>query len=398
MTEWTERKVSMGGAAVVAVLMLVVGAVVGSNWNYLVNQFGTYLWQQKPAATLDYSSVDSLYRELQQNYDGTIDSDQALDGLKHGLVSSLGDKYTVFMNATEAAEFERSLSGDVGAGVGIELGERDGYIRVLRTLQDNPARRGGVLAGDIIYKVNDEDVSALSADEVATKIRGDVGSEVKLTLVRGREELDFTLTREKINNLSAYVEYQGDTAVLTITRFDSDTGKIVSGIADEIVSKGINRIVVDLRSNGGGYVNSAVDVTSLWVDGDLVMDQRSLSGLNGEKYYAQRGKAVLKGKSTIVLTNGSTASAAEIMAGALRDYGAATLLGEKTYGKGVVQVVRELSGGNKLKVTIARWYTPHGANINQEGIAPDVEVVRSFDDINANRDPQLDAALQKLRQ
>jgi carboxyl-terminal processing protease len=388
----------MGGAAVVAVLMLVVGAVVGSNWNYLVNQFGTYLWQQKPAATLDYSSVDSLYRELQQNYDGTIDSDQALDGLKHGLVSSLGDKYTVFMNATEAAEFERSLSGDVGAGVGIELGERDGYIRVLRTLQDNPARRGGVLAGDIIYKVNDEDVSALSADEVATKIRGDVGSEVKLTLVRGREELDFTLTREKINNLSAYVEYQGDTAVLTITRFDSDTGKIVSGIADEIVSKGINRIVVDLRSNGGGYVNSAVDVTSLWVDGDLVMDQRSLSGLNGEKYYAQRGKAVLKGKSTIVLTNGSTASAAEIMAGALRDYGAATLLGEKTYGKGVVQVVRELSGGNKLKVTIARWYTPHGANINQEGIAPDVEVVRSFDDINANRDPQLDAALQKLRQ
>lgn len=398
MTEWKEKKVSMGGAAIFVVVALFAGVFVGNNWQGMINDFSVFLGVRKQVAALDFSQVDALYRELKNTFDGEIDPSLAIEGAKRGLVESLGDRYTVFMNAAEAREFENSLSGDIGAGVGVELSERDGFVKVIRTLQDNPARRAGVKAGDIIYKVDGEEVTGLAPESVANKVRGAAGSEVTLTVVRGREELDFKMTREKINNVSAYVEYSNNTAIITILRFDNDTGNIVKGIANEINSKGINSIIVDLRGNGGGYVNAARDVLSLWIDGDLIMDQRSISGVNNEKYFANRGQAILRGKKTIVLTNGTTASAAEIMAGALRDYDQATIVGEKSYGKGSVQVVRELAGGNRLKVTIAKWFTPNGVNITGEGIVPDVEVERSFDDINQDRDPQLDRAKQLINE
>ena len=291
---------------------------------------------------------------------------------------------------------EADLNGDVGAGIGVEIGERDGVVKVLRTTPDNPARKAGVLAGDIIYKADGEDISALGVEDVAKKLRGKEGTTVKLTVVRDSEEKTFELTREIINNVSVYSDYRDNTAIITISRFDSDTGKLAREKAQEAVDKKVNKVIIDLRGNGGGYVSAAQEVASLWVEsGKLVVEQRSKNGIYNEKVYAKGGAPILKNIKTIVLTNGSTASASEIVAGALRDYNLAKLIGEKTYGKGSVQALNNLKAGEMLRVTVAKWYTPNGKNINGEGIKPDKEVERTFEQINKDIDPQLEAALKE---
>jgi carboxyl-terminal processing protease len=271
------------------------------------------------------------------------------------------------------------------------MGLRDGYVRVLRTLPDNPARKAGILAGDILYKVNDEVVYDLSVDEIAKKVRGESGSDVTITVVRDGQEKSFTMKRETINNVSAYVEYDGKTAIITVTRFDNDTGTMVQNFAKEFKDKKINKVILDLRNNGGGYVSAAQDLLSLWIDNDKFLVQKSKHS-GDSSTSTNTGKALLENMKTVVLVNGSTASASEIVAGALQDYGKATVVGETTYGKGVVQNLYDLSNGSVLKVTTAEWYTPKGRSINKTGIEPDVKVERSYEDINAMRDPQLDKA------
>jgi carboxyl-terminal processing protease len=273
------------------------------------------------------------------------------------------------------------------------MGLRDGYTRVLRTLPDNPARKAGIFAGDIIYKVNGEEVYQLTPEQIALKVRGETGTEVTLTVVRDGKELSFTMVRETINHVSAFIDYKGDAAIITVNRFDLDTGSLVRGFAKEALEKNIKRVVLDLRDNGGGYVSAAQEMLSLWVDaGKPALMQKSLH-FGNESMNVTGGSPILKDTKTIVLVNGSTASASEIVAGALQDYGKATILGEKTYGKGVMQGVYNLSGATTLKVTIASWYTPNDRSINKDGIEPDVVVERTHDDINAMRDPQLDKAL-----
>ena len=248
-----------------------------------------------------------------------------------------------------------------------------------------------MLAGDIMYKVDGEEVWNLSSEEVALKVRGESGSKVKLTVVRNGKEVDFEMTREKINNVSAYVEYDGKTAIIVITRFDNDTGVKVQQMAKEFSGKGINKVILDLRSNGGGYVSAAQDLLSLWLDGKKAYTQKSLH-FGTSTVSTLSGKAIFKDMKTIVLVDDMTASASEIVAGALKDYGKATIVGEKTYGKGVVQNLFTLSDGATLKVTTAEWYTPNDSSINGEGITPDIEVLRSYEDINKMRDPQMDKA------
>ena len=313
--------------------------------------------------------------------------------IRRRLSNAAGDTYTYYLTATEAEEFQKDLSGDVGAGVGVEIGQRDGYVKVLRTTPDNPARRAGVLAGDIIYKADDEDISGLTVEEVAKKLRGAAGTHVKLTVVRDNQELSFDIIRETINNESVYSEIRDNAAIITITRFDQDTGSLARKAAQEARNAGVNKVIIDLRNNGGGYVSAAREVASLWVDGETIVQQKSANGEYNETTKALTNGAVLSGLKTVVLVNGTTASASEIVAGALQDYKLATLIGEKTYGKGSVQALENLSGGEMLRVTIAKWYTPNGKNINGEGIEPDVKVERTFEQINKEEDPQLDAAL-----
>lgn len=389
--EWKEKKVGLGNAIIVGAIVGVFCGVIGANWNNIFGGFAPYLGLSDNSSRIDWSPLNEVYNKLADSYNGEIDKNAVIEGAKKGLVDSLGDVYTSYMSSDKASEFYDDLHGNVGAGIGVEMGLRDGYVRVLRTLPDNPAKRAGVLAGDIIYKVNGEEVWSLDAEEISKKVRGEAGTEVTVTMVRDGKEKDFTMTREQINNVSAYVDYSGHTAIVTVTRFDTDTGTKVQQFAQEFGGKGINKVILDLRNNGGGYVSAAQDLLSLWIDGEKVLEQKSLHYGNTITN-ALSGRAILKDMKTIVLVNGSTASASEIVAGALQDYGKATILGEKTYGKGVVQNLFDFSNGSLLKVTTAEWYTPNDRSINKEGITPDVEVERSYEDINAMRDPQLDKA------
>lgn len=388
--EWKQKKVklNLGSAIIVGAVILVIGVAIGVGCSKWINGGGSTFGF---IGGNDWSALDEVYNKLSDSYNGEIAMDKVIDGAKKGLVESLGDKYTVYLDAEESSDFYDDLHGNVGSGIGVEMGLRDGYVRVLRTLPDNPARKAGILAGDILYKVNGEEVWTETSDEIAQKVRGEDGSEVTITVVRDGEELDFTMKREKINNVSAYVEYDGKTAIVTVVRFDDDTGAKVQQMAQEFAGKGVKKVILDLRGNGGGYVSAAQDLLSLWLDNKKMLVQKS-------KHYGDSvtstasGKAILKDIKTVVLVNGSTASASEIVAGALQDYGKATVVGESTYGKGVVQNLFNLSGGTTLKVTTAEWYTPNDRSISGEGITPDIEVERSFEDINAMRDPQLDKA------
>ncbi len=385
--EWKVRKISVGNAIIIAAVTLAVGIIVGLGWNqYFAPMFGL-----GGSADSRWLALDEVYNKLSNSYDGDIDEAKAVEGAKKGLTESLGDVYTVYMDTEEAKEFEDDLHGNVGAGIGVEMGLRDGYVRVLRTLPDNPAREAGILAGDILYKVNGEEVYDLSTEEISKKVRGEEGTEVEVTVVRDGNEKTFKMKREVINNVSAYVEYDGPTAIVTVTRFDNDTGTMVQGFAKDFEKKGVKKVILDLRGNGGGYVSAAQDLLSLWIDGETILLQKS-KHFDDSDMKALTGKASLKDMKTIVLVNGSTASASEIVAGALQDYGKATVVGETTYGKGVVQQLYDLSGGSKLKVTTASWYTPKDRSINKTGIEPDVKVERSYEDINSMRDPQLDKA------
>jgi carboxyl-terminal processing protease len=390
-----ERKVNLATTVIIAAVTMAIGIVVGINANNISKGVNRALGQ-KTAASVDFSSLDELYSELSANFDGDIDKTKIVEEAKRGLVNGAGDKYTYYMTKSESDEFQKELDGDVGAGIGVEIGERDGVVKVLRTTPDNPARKAGVLAGDIIYKADDEDISSLDVENVAKKLRGKEGTKVKLTVVRDGEEKSFELTRETINNVSVYSDYKDDAAIITITRFDNDTGRLAREKAQEALGRKVSKVIIDLRGNGGGYVSAAQEVASLWVEnGKLIVEQKSKKMGYNEKIYAEGGAPILNGVKTIVLTNGSTASASEIVAGALKDYGLAKLVGEKTYGKGSVQALNSLKAGEMLRVTVAKWYTPNGQNIDGEGIKPDKEVERTFEQINKEIDPQLEAALKE---
>ena len=389
--------VALSTVVVSIIVALVAGFYVGANWEGIFSNFGPYLGGKTSSDTLELKPVQYLYNTLKENYDGDIDKTALVEGAKKGMVAAVGDKYTEYMTAEEASDYKNALEGDIEeAGIGVSLAIREDYTRVIRTLPDNPARKAGVLAGDIIYAIDDKEVWQESVEVIAQKLRGANGSKFKLTVVRNNKKVDFELTREKINNVSADIEYSGDIAILSVYRFSSETGTLVRKLTKEATDKKVKGVIIDLRNNGGGYVNAAKEMLSLWIDGEKVLTQRSKT-LSTSTIYAPRGNAILKDTKTVVLVNGSTASASEIVVGALKDYKLATVVGEKTYGKGVVQNMIELDGGSLLKVTSAHWYTPNDNGINGTGIEPDEKVERTYEQINKNIDPQLDKAKSMIK-
>ena len=388
-----QKQVNLGTTIFSSLITLAIGIFLGSNWNNLYLQFSPYINPaQKVTSNIKWDDLNEVYSQISSNFDGSIDKTQLIEGAKKGLTAALADPYTVYYDSKEAAEFKSDLKGEIKeAGVGIEMMKQGDYVVVTRTLPNNPARKAGVHAGDVIFAINGEEVWDKDTEIIASKLRGPSGEKVKLTVARDKQKLDFELVREKINNVSADITYQDKTAIISVYRFSEDTGTLVQSFTKDFKNKGINKIILDLRNNGGGYVTAARDLLSLWLDGDKILTQKSAT-IGQTITYAKRGEATLKDMKTIVLVNNATASASEIVAGALKDYKKATILGTKTYGKGVVQTMLELSGGSLLKITTAHWYTPEGQTINKTGISPDVEVERSYSDINSGKDPQLDKA------
>lgn len=388
-----QKQVNLGTTIFSSLITLAIGIFLGSNWNNLYLQFSPYINPaQKVTSNIKWDDLNEVYSQISSNFDGSIDKTKLIEGAKKGLTAALDDPYTVYYDSKEAAEFKSDLKGEIKeAGVGIEMMKQGDYVVVTRTLPNNPARKAGVHAGDIIFAINGEEVWDKDTEIIASKLRGPSGEKVKLTVARDKQKLDFELVREKINNVSADITYQDKAAIISVYRFSEDTGTLVQSFTKDFKNKGINKVILDIRNNGGGYVTAARDLLSLWLDGDKILTQKSAT-IGQTVTYAKRGEATLKDMKTIVLVNNATASASEIVAGALKDYKKATILGTKTYGKGVVQTMLELSGGSLLKITTAHWYTPEGQTINKTGISPDIEVERSYSDINSGKDPQLDKA------
>lgn len=371
-------------------LVAIVGFIAGTRGNELLGAVAPSLGFKVNTSTLDLSSVQKTYQQLAANYDGTLDAKKLIDGASRGLTAAVGDQYTVFMDPGEAKQFDDSLSGQIGGGIGAEIGVRNGKPTIIRILPGNPAEKAGLKAGDIITSVNNEAASRWTSEQVVKKIRGEAGTTVKISVLRGTEIKDFTITRAVVSNPSVRSEVKNGIGYLTITRFDGETSSLARKAAQNFKDQQVKKVILDLRDNGGGYLTAAQDVAGLWLDNKTVVSERT--GGKQVDELKSGGNPLLMGLPTVVLVNGSSASASEVVAGALQDYKAATLIGEKTFGKGTVQKVIGLSGGAQLKVTVARWYTPNGRNITKEGIMPDQKVGMTTEDVNAGRDPQLAAA------
>ena len=305
-------------------------------------------------------------------------------------MAAAGDQHTAYMDPDETKEFQKSLSGAIGGGIGAEIGSRNGKPTIIRPLEGSPAQKSGIKAGEVIVKVNDENVSDWDVDKVVSKIRGEVGTSVKLTLLSNGQTREVSVVRQNITSPAVESKIDGEIGILKVSRFGDDTASLARKYASEFVEKGVKKIILDLRNNPGGTVSAAQGLLGLWLDKQVAMTERRGSEI--VKTINTTGSPILGNMKTVVLINGGSASASEIVAGALRDYDKAKLVGQKSYGKGSVQIVIGLPGGSQMKVTEARWYTPKGSNIDKTGIEPDVKVDLSADDINNNRDPQMDKA------
>ena len=366
------KKVNHSTLVLISAFTLILGFVSGSRIDDIRNLIAP-VFGLKKVEKIDFSNVEKTYQALVSNYDGEIDKQKIIEGASKGLVEAAGDKYTEYMTSKEAEEFNKSLSGDVGTGVGIELAKDGDIVKVVRVLPKNPAASAGILAGDVISKVNDEDVLKKSTSEVSKKIRGDSGTTVKITVIRGEEKKDFSVTRAKIENPSVDLSKNTGIATLSIYRFDSETGALAKKYAEEIKNEGISKVILDLRGNGGGYVQAAKTVASLWLEKNALIVSEKTGSKTVEEIRAT-GENPLKGIKTVILLDSSSASASEIVAGALKEHKAAQIVGEKSYGKGSVQTTIDMPDGALLKVTIAKWFTPSGKNISNNGISPDVEI------------------------
>ena len=372
------------------VIVAVVSFVAGARSDALFANVASVFGVRTSNKTIDLSSVQKTYQELVANYDGKLDTQKLIYGANRGLVEAAGDPHTAYMDPDETKEFDKSLSGQIGGGIGAEIGLRNNKPTIIKPLENSPAQKAGIKAGEAIVKVNDEASSDWSVEKVVSKIRGEVGTSVKLTLLSDGQTREVSVVRQNIVSPAVESEIDGEIGILKVNRFGDDTVSLSRKYASEFVEKGVKKVILDLRNNPGGTVGAAQGLLGIWLDNQIAMTERRGSEI--VKTLRTTGTPILGNMKTVVLINGNSASASEITAGALREYGKATLIGQKSYGKGSVQIVLGLPGGSQMKVTEARWYTPKGKNIDKTGIEPDVKIDLSSDDINNNVDPQMDKA------
>lgn len=392
---WQKPYVKQVGTILVILVVFVLGILVGDGRLRVMPKS-----QFKPVTglpnTLDFASINQVYDSLRQNYNGKLSEDQVLDGLKHGLAESTGDPYTQYFTAKEAKAFNGELQGISLTGIGAQLDQdQQGNIVVMAPLEGSPAQAAGVKAKDIIATINGESTAGMSLGTAVGKIRGAKGTKVTLGIIRGNQQITLTITRDTINVPTATGKIlDSNIGYLQVSQFSDDTYGLVQKAIANFQQKGVKKVILDLRDDPGGEVTTAQDIASLWLpDNALIMQEKR--GTTVIDSYRATGTNPLSGMPTVVLVNAGSASASEITALALHDNHAATIMGEKSYGKGVVQQVIPFSDGSELKVTIAKWYGPSGENINHAGIKPD-QTVKQPSDATPDNDAQLQAAKSYL--
>lgn len=393
---------------VAAVLIFVLGVGVGQG-SISVGTVGLKSENGNLPNQLDYSSVNDLYKVLKKDYNGTLTQEQLQDGLKHGLAEATNDPYTEYFTAKEAQQFTSQLQGTI-TGIGAQLDQDENKnLIIVAPIAGSPAEKAGLKPKDYITQIDGKDTSGMKIDDAVNRIRGKKGTKVTLQILRGGSQLlSFTITRDDIQIPSVTSKtLDNNIGYISISQFSDNTGDLALQAAQKLKDTGVKGIVLDLRDNPGGEVQAAVEVASLWLPQDATIMQEKRASGQVIDTLAATGQNPLKGMPTVVLINGNSASASEITAGALKDNNAATLIGEKSYGKGVMQQIDCIGQparsdgscpGAELKVTIASWYRPNGQNINKKGITPDKTVTLSADDITNGNDTQLTAAEAQLNQ
>ena len=345
---------------------------------------------------IDFEQFWDMWNLVKERYVyQPVSEEDLFYGALQGLLFGLDDPYSVYFTPEDAEQFTAELDGTF-SGIGAEIDSRDDYIVVVAPLADSPAERAGVRAGDRIVAIDGVDTFGMSVTDAVFSIRGEIGTSVTLTLLQdGSDELkDLTIVRDEITVKSVAWEIRDDgIAVVNIYMFNDDTVELFEEAVQDMLSADVRGIVLDVRNNPGGVLTAAIQIGGYWIDGEPVAIERSQEG---SRELSASGVAQLAGIPTAILINNGSASSSEILAGALRDYGVATLIGETTFGKGSVQEYIELPDGSAVKITVAEWLTPNGHSIHEVGIPPDIEVLYTIEDYNEERTPQLDAAIDFL--
>lgn len=326
-------------------------------------------------------------------------SQEKVYGAIRGLAESYGDPFTTFLTPSEAKNLTTDLSGSL-EGIGAILSIKDGVLTVASLIKDSPAERSGLLAGDQIIKVDNIDTEGLAIDKDIMMIRGKKGTSVTLTIRRsGRSDFPITIVRDTITTPVVETKtYPDGVSVIKVVGFTSNSPDLFRGALRDFVNRGGRHLVIDMRNNSGGYLEAAVDMVSWFLPYGQTVVREDYGGDQGKSEFKSKGYNLFDSNMKIViLVNENSASAAEIFAGALKDHGKAVLVGQKTFGKGSVQELVPLSFDTILKITIAQWLTPNGTSISQSGIKPDHDVPMTLEDIKADKDPQLDKALEIVR-
>lgn len=320
-------------------------------------------------------------------------------GAIRGLVNSLSDPYTEFFSPQDSKKFNEDIQGKFG-GVGMEIGKRDDQLVVVAPLKNTPAERAGLRSGDKIFQINDDDTTGLDVTAAVNKIRGDVGTVVKLQIFRSGwdKAREFSITREIIQVPTLDFEMKGDIAYIQLHGFNDNADTLFYNAIVKAANANAHGIVLDLRNDPGGYLEVAVDLAGWFVpQNKLVVTEAYADNRKPEVFYAKGNQALLK-VPTVVIVNGGSASASEILAGALRDIRGIKLVGEKSFGKGTVQQIFNLKDKSTIKITVAHWVLPSGKIIDKNGLEPDIKAALTEDDVKAKRDPQLDAALKEVKE
>jgi len=361
---------------------------------------------------VDFSLFWDTWNSLHNKYvdEEKLDTKKLLYGAIQGMVNSIGDPYTVFFEPPESKKFQEEISGSFG-GVGIEIGKREGVLTVIAPIKDTPAYKAGLKAGDKILRVDNAPTADLSIEEVVNLIRGKRGTPVVLTISsNGADTRDVEIIRDtiKIPTIEwTMLESEGKkVAYLQIFTFNQNVDSEFQKASQEILKSEAERLVLDLRNNPGGLLDSAINIAGWFLDKDQIVTVEAFrDGSRNE--FKSRGNGSLKVYPTVILINGGSASASEIVAGALHDNKGIRLVGEKTFGKGSVQELEKYKDGSSLKITIAKWLTPNGISISDTGIEPDMKVELPKEEIEKGefefelgvpgKDPQLDKALDLLK-
>ncbi|MBU2564317.1 S41 family peptidase [Patescibacteria group bacterium] len=352
--------------------------------------------------SIDFSLFWQALRELEEKFveSDKIDYQELLYGAISGMTESLGDDYTIFMKPEKTDSFIESVSGNENfEGVGMEIAIKEKILTIVAPLEGTPAYQAGLKSGDKILEIDGESTEGLLIEEAVSKIRGEKGTSVVLTIIRPNLDSpkEFSIIRDTINvPVVRWEPKENNIGYVKIYRFAGNLPSKFEDIVSEMLNNDVKKIVLDLRNNPGGYLEVSQEIASWFLPkGELVLKEEFKDGAINE--YKSKGYKHLQDLPVVVLINKGSASASEILAGALRDIKSSQLVGEQTFGKGSVQTLENFRDGSSLKITIAKWLTPSGISIADDGLKPDIEIELTQEDFDNNKDPQLEKALELLK-